>query len=88
MSNNLVADFGVDVGGDFDEKLYLKVKIGKGSEEVMSLKQTVETGTKCPLDDSAFMVNMHVKSNVDLNTLKEHINAEILPHVCVSFFKN
>jgi len=74
MTDNIVLDFGVDIGDiGSKEECYFKFKVGRGQQEVSVLKQTVESGTGETLDDSEYTFSVHF-SDGDVSKLKESIS--------------
>lgn len=78
MSHNISMDFGFDMG-DVDNmndanNTFFKLKMGKGPEDAMALKQVVEDGTGKTLSDSDHYISIKVPEGADLEELKEMVN--------------
>jgi len=78
MSHNISMDFGFDMG-DVDNmndanNTYFKLKMGKGPEDAMAVKQVVEDGTGKTLSDSDHYISIKVPEGADLEELKEMVN--------------
>jgi hypothetical protein len=78
MANNLVVDLGIDVGKDRTENSWFKLKMGKGTQEVQTLKSEVETSTGVTLDDSKHFVSFWFPADADLEVLHETVSG-LLP---------
>lgn len=78
MSNNISMDFGFDMG-DVDNmndanNTFFKLKLGKGAEDAMALKQIVEAGTGRTLSDSDHYISIKVPESANLEELKEMVD--------------
>jgi len=77
MSNKVVLDFGFDIGKvnvcDDANNSYLKLKIGKGTEDAMALKSVVEEGTGRTLLPEDHYVSIKVPEKANLDELKEMV---------------
>lgn len=74
MSNNVVLDFGVDIGNDKTENTYMKLRMGRGKQEVATLRQEVEAGSGVTLDDSKHYVSFNFPETADTATMIEMID--------------
>merc|ERR1719362_2024180 len=69
-SSNFTMDLGIDLGNNIDqEKTYFKLKIGRGSSEIKTLKQIVENGTGKPLGQE-LMVSICVPKGTEFEDQK------------------
>lgn len=75
-STNVVADIGIEIGNNIEENSYVKLKIGKGAEEVMALKQIVEAGIGQKLDDSQHSLLLWLPNEYDTDALTEMVEGE------------
>jgi len=78
MSNNISMDFGFDMG-DVDNmndanNTFFKLKLGKGTEDAMALKQVVEEGTGKTLSDEDHYISIKVPEGANLEELKEMVD--------------
>ena len=69
-SSNFTMDLGIDIGNNLDqENTYFKLKIGRGSSEILTLKQIVENGTGKPLGEE-LMVSICVPDGCEFEDQK------------------
>jgi len=73
MSNNVVVDFGVDIGSDKTENTYFKLRMGRGKQEVATLRQEVEAGTGKPMDVEKHSVCIKFAKDADTAMLTEMV---------------
>jgi len=78
MSNNICLDYGFDMG-DVDatndaNNTFFKLKLGKGTEDAMALKQVVEEGTGKTLSDEDHYISIKVPEGANLDELKEMVD--------------
>jgi len=78
MSNNICLDYGFDMG-DVDatndaNNTFFKLKLGKGTEDAMALKQVVEEGTGKTLSDEDHYISIKVPEGANLEELKEMVD--------------
>ena len=69
MSNNVVLDFGVDIGNDKTENTYMKLRMGRGKQEAATLRQEVEAGSGVTLDDSKHYLSINIPETADTAAL-------------------
>lgn len=73
MSNNVVVDFGVDIGSDKTENTYFKLRMGRGKQEVATLRQEVEAGTGKTLQADRHCVCLRFADGAETDTLVEMV---------------
>lgn len=74
MSNNVVVDFGVDIGSDKAENTYFKLRMGRGKQEVATLRQEVEAGTGKTLQAEKHCVCLRFADGAETETLVEMVS--------------
>lgn len=73
MSNNIVLDYGIDVGSDKTENTYFKLKMGRGKQEVATLRQEIEAGTGKPMVADKHCVCLRFGDNAETDMLTEMV---------------
>lgn len=73
MSNNIVLDFGIDVGTDKTENTYFKLRMGRGKQEVATLRNEVEAGTGKPMEADKHCVCLNFGDAAETETLTEMV---------------
>lgn len=72
-SENFVCDVSVNVGADRTENSWFKFKLGKGQQEIMALKQEVQTGSGQKLHDNEHCVCIWFPSDAETESVTDMV---------------